>query len=546
MRSPLLPWIVIVTAACAAQGDHAPAPGGGGGGVSFGGAQDMGAFRAALERGELPAPNLLDANGFFNEHYSATPAPTCGGLLCLTPGLSVGRDWLTGTHQATLQLAVSTTVDPASYQRLPMDLVVVVDRSGSMQQDGRLDKVKVGLHTLVDNLHDDDRLALIAFDHTVTHALPFGETLDRDLLHERIETLSPGGGTNLYAGLEAGFSMFRETLPNERQHRVIFLSDGHPTTGVTSRYEIIDLARAHIMRGIGLTSIGVGNDFDIELMRGLAEYGAGNYYYLEDASAASEVFSEELDYFMSPLALDVTIAATPSSGWTFGEVVGTPLWNAADNAMNIPAVFLASRTSQEPGEGRRGGGSMIFIHLEPTTDARTQVATLTLSYRLPGTSEYVSQTVTLDYAANPLETPVEPHLSSAEMAERYAMYNMFLGLRFATHSATYGVPACAAAGLEATRRNAVAWNERHPDPDIAADLELVDMYLANLRAHGVTADIALADCPNADSPYGLDGDFVDAYGWHPLGCSAAGGHASWLAILGVAALVVTRRRQRSC
>ena len=101
-RPTLLVLLLAASAAaCAGQADSAGgAPSGdddpGGGNVSFGGAQDIGAFRAALDRGELPAANLLDPNGFFNEHYNETPSPTCGGTLCLTPGLSVGRDWLTG------------------------------------------------------------------------------------------------------------------------------------------------------------------------------------------------------------------------------------------------------------------------------------------------------------------------------------------------------------------------------------------------------------------------------------------------------------------
>src|SRR5690606_31641840 len=269
-----------------------------------------------------------------------------------------------------------------------------------------------------------------------------------------------------------------------------------------------------------------------------------NYYYLEDGAAAGEVFGEELDYFMSPLALDVRIEATASSGWTFGEVVGTRLWSAHHDrgSMHIPAVFLASRTSQEPGEGRRGGGSMIFIHLEPTADANARVAEIRLTYRLPGTTKLMTDTVTLDYAADPLETPEEPRLSGAEMAERYAMYNLFLGLRFATQSS----PSCAAAGLEATRRNASAWNERHPDPDIAADLVLIEQYLENLYATGATGELELASCPRADDPYWPEdggGYYYDDY--HGLyHCSAgAGGGASWLVVLGAAGLVIRRRRR---
>jgi Ca-activated chloride channel family protein len=550
MRSRLGSTVVLLifTAACGAGGaDGAGAPadhGAGGGGVSFGGAQDMGELRSILDRGELPAASSLDANGFFNEHFNETPPADCGQTLCLTPGLSVGRDWLTGTHQATLQIAVNTPVDPSTYVRKPMNLVVVVDHSGSMAQDERLEKVKVGLHTLVDNLKPEDRIALVQFDDSAQVIQSFTPTLDRASLHLRINALYPAGGTNIYDGLDTGFDLLGEFPANERQNRLIFLSDGQATVGITSQTEIMALARSRIGRGIGLTTVGVGNSFDVELMRGLAENGAGNYYFLEDATAASEVFTEELDYFMSPLALDVRIEASAGSGWTFSEVIGSRLWSAQTKSgqMQIPAVFLASRTTQQPGEGRRGGGSMIFVHLEPTADATSKIADLELTFRMPGSQTLTTQTVTLDYAGDPLETPADPHLSGPEMAERYGMYNLFLGLRLATRSYD---PTCAAAALQSTQRNAIAWNERHPDPDVAADLMLIEHYLGNLRAHGAreVTETTLASCPQADAPYYPEyGGYADdtAGGMY---CSSGKPTAGWLVTLGAVVLVVRRRRR---
>jgi len=551
MRSFYVPLSLLLVSACAGSmeaGGASDDGSSGGGGVSFGGAQDMGEFRSILDRGELPAANTLDANGFFNEHFNESPPADCGQTLCLTPGLSVGRDWLTGAHQATLQIAVNTPVDPSTYVRKPMNLVVVVDHSGSMSQDNRLEKVKTGLHTLVDNLKPEDRIALMSFDDVVTIDAPFTTTLDLPNLHAKINQLTPRGGTNIHDGLQDGFDLLGEYPVNERQNRVIFMSDGQATVGITDQNAIISMARTRIMRGIGLTTIGVGQSFDVELMRGLAENGAGNYYFLEDGAAAGEVFTEELDFFMSPLALDIQIEATAGSGWTFSEVVGSRLWQAQpkSGAMQIPAVFLASRTTQTPGEGRRGGGSMLFVHLEPTSDATTKIADLKLSYRMPGATERITQTVTLDYAADPLETPEEPHLSGPEMAERYGMYNVFLGLRLATKSTDY---TCAAAALEATQRAAIAWNERHADPDVAADLALIDQYLANLRAHGAreTTASTLASCPQADEPYYPE--YGDDYGYdeghsHGMYCSSAKPTTGWLVMLGAVLLVVRRRRRR--
>ncbi|MBA3397375.1 MAG: VWA domain-containing protein [Deltaproteobacteria bacterium] len=560
MRSFLMITFVLSVAACGAGGDAGSGGGGGGhptpdagaGGVSFGGAQDIGEFRGILDRGEIPGPTTLDANGFFNEHYNAPPELTCSGTLCLSPGLSVGKDWITGKYQAALQLSVNTNVDPTQYQRLPMNLVVVVDHSGSMSADQRLEKVKTGLHSLIDNVRAEDRLAIISFDDVVTIDAPFTATLDRTRLHQVVNGLQPRGGTNIHDGLRAGFNMLGENPPNERQNRVIFLSDGLATVGITTQSTIISMATSFISRGIGLTTIGVGNDFDVLLMRGLAERGAGNFYYVENAAAATEVFTEELAYFMSPLAMDIKIEARTPATWEMKSVIGSTLWTAGPRvgSMEVPAVFLASRVTQGPNPdtgGRRGGGSMIFIQLEPHTSSAGKVADLTLSYRQPGSTERITQTLTLDYDRDPSEMLETPYLSYPEMAERYAMYNMFLGFRLATDYATTDWN-CAGAVLGAVRRSASTWGEIYTsDEDIAADLVLLDKFVTNLRAKGANTETALASCPRSGEPYpqppyGDDypGDDTE---YHGRACAAGGGNTSWLALLGVALLVVRRRRR---
>jgi Ca-activated chloride channel family protein len=536
-------WLLLVVSACGSQDPAASGDGADNGGVSFGGQQDIGEFRGILESGGIPGRETLDANGFFNEHYNAPPKTDCTSVLCLTPGVAVGRDWLTGAHQATLQIAINTNVDPETITRKPLNLVVVVDHSGSMWDDQRLDKVKVGLHELVDNLAEGDRLALVQFDDRVDILAPFAETPNREQLHALITNLTPRGSTNIYDGLRTGLQLASEAYSSDRQNRVIFLSDGMATAGNTSTPSIIAMTDGFVEQGIGLTTIGVGLSFDIALMRGLAEHGAGNFYFLEDAAAATEVFDQELDYFVTPLALDVRLKASAGGGWTFGDVIGSTLWSSTSRSGSaaIPAVFVASRTSQGGDPGRRGGGSMLILQITPTgNNVDGKVADLELSYRLPGSSEIVTQQITLAYPNDPAETPSETYLSAPEMAERYAMYNVFLGLRFATRAYDYN---CAAAALETTKANATAWNATHEDPDITADLALIEMYLANLRAHGAHGtNSSLATC-GADNPYGDDGIYESGHDHHHA-CSAGGNPRSLVVIALAGVMVVRRRRDR--
>ena len=372
--------------------------------------------------------------------------------------------------------------------------------------------------------------------------------LDRPALHAIIDRLQPRGSTNIYDGLEQGFKLLGDAPPSERQNRVIFLSDGNATAGDTSTDHIMQMAKGRVQRGIGLTTIGVGVDFDVSLMRGLAEQGAGNFYFLEDPTAATEVFTEELDYFMQPIALDVQLDAQAGAGYRFDDVVGSHLWSAqpTHGSMQIPAVFVASRTSQTGEQGRRGGGSMIFIHMTPIAGNTGRVADVTLSFRAPGSTERISQTVALNYASDPTVTPEQPYLSAPEMAERFGMYNLFLGLRAATQSYD---PGCAVAVLNATRAGADAWNRTHEDPDVAADLMLIDQYLANLRAHGANpgSERDVATCPAAGEPYpGMPypGDDVPNYHYAPLACSSGGATGGLPILLGAFAALGLRRRRR--
>jgi MYXO-CTERM domain-containing protein len=250
---------------------------------------------------------------------------------------------------------------------------------------------------------------------------------------------------------------------------------------------------------------------------------------------------------MQPIALDVRVEAVAGPGYRFDEAVGSHLWSDGNNrgSMQIPAVFVASRTSQGGGQGRRGGGSMIFIHMTPMAGNTGRVAAITLSFRAPGSAERISQTTTLDYTSDPAITPDEPYLSAPEMAERFAMYNMYLGIRAATESYDF---ACAVAVLDATRAGATAWNRSHEDPDIAADVALVDHYLANLRARGVNGERTLSACPAAADPYGppigVDPpiDEIDHYPRH-YACSTGDGSGGLPILIGALVAVGLRRRR---
>jgi Ca-activated chloride channel homolog len=540
--------------------------GGGGGGVGLGGAQDIGAFRAILAAGDVPGESTLDANGFFSEHFSELPPADCGDPLCLVGMMAVGRDWVTRADRAVLQVSLSTPVDASQLERKPLNLVVVVDTSGSMDEDNRIGYARQGLNTLIDELGDADRVALVTFSDEVTVRATLSEPSERDALHAAADALVAAGGTNLHDGLERGFQLGLEAFDPERQNRVILVSDGLATTGIVDDASIQAMSDRYLSDGIGLTTIGVGLDFNVALMRGLSERGAGNFYFLENAAAISEVFREELDFFVTPLAFDVDLEVAAESGWEIGEVVGTHYWTGSPRSggVSLPAVFVASRESDQPGEyGRRGAGGALFVEMVPTSgtvwDPSDALAALHLRYRLPGDGGQRESNLNVDSRPDPGASADDVYLGNEAMAEHYSMYTMFLGLREATRLAATSY-SCALTALARLDDSAAAWQTEFVDEDIEADRQLIAQFEDNLReAGGSPIEDAAFDgaCTGDTGGYddGYDDDYVDDgdgyYGddtddtqvYCQAGGSARGTAAGW-ALIAIAVCGATRRRRR--
>ena len=545
-------------------GDDGGGDDGGGNGVGLGGAQDIGAFRAILDAGGIPGEDTLDANGFFSEHYSELPPADCGDPLCLVGMIAVGPDWVRGNEQEVLQVSLSTPIDPSELQRKPLNLVVVVDTSGSMAEDNRIGFAREGLHTLIDELEEGDRMALVTYSDEVTVRATLSEPSDAAALHAMTDGLEARGGTNLHDGLQRGFQLGLESLDPERQNRVILVSDGLATIGVIDDSSIQSMADGFLSDGIGLTTIGVGLDFNVALMRGLSERGAGNFYFLEDATAIAEVFREELDYFVTPLAFDVNVEVAAESDWIIGDVVGTNYWSGSDTSggVTLPAVFVASRESDQPGEyGRRGAGGALFLSMVPGTGSSVwepsdALASLRLRYRLPGDEKPRETTILVDSRPEPSSLEGNVYLSNEAMAEHYSMYSMFLGLREATRLADTSYE-CALIALDRLDQRAATWQAELADEDIEADRQLIAQFQANLRELGAVGDGTLESCSTGgyddeydDGEYG-DGDYHesdyddDDLAYCQAGGSARGGAAAWT-LIGLAIVAAgTRRRRRA-
>lgn len=476
--------------------------------VALGGSQDFGFFRSQLDAGTIPAMGSFDAAGFFAEHHTSLPDPDCGNRVCLQAMLGVMTNLMNGNNCTMLQLGLNSPIAADPDNRPPLSLAVVVDTSGSMAQEAKIDFVIDGLGILIDGLNDEDRFALVTYDTDARVVMPMADVAgNRVDLRDAVTSLVAEGSTNLYDGLDLGYREVFANYDSARQNRVILLSDGNPTVGITDSASIIEMSRAFNSEGVGLTSIGLGTDFNVALMRDLALQADGNYYFLENAGAVSEVFDEELSFFTVPIAFDLSLDVVAGADYEFRRAVGSPLWVNDNNGghLDVPSVFIAHRASADDvteDGGRRGGGSALLLELMPrlleaddpeATEA--EVATVNVSFREPGSDEVVTDTLYVNYphaAWELLETGYFANVDSdstdvSVVQKSFVMLNIYVGIENAiTSFHENGLdPTQAIAELELLLAAVSDYNEEVGDTDIEFDIALVEQLIAVMVANQV-------------------------------------------------------------
>jgi Ca-activated chloride channel family protein len=488
--------------------------------INLSGSQDFGPFRAELAAGRVPSPDLLDEAGFFAEHHGELPAPSCGEHVCLQSMLAVMGNLLDGSNCTMLQLGLNSPIAADADNRPPLSLAVVVDTSGSMAQESKIDFVRNGLGIMIDGLKDEDRFSLVTYDSEAVTVVPMTDVSgNRVMLRDAVLSLVADGSTNLFDGLDQGYREVYANYDSARQNRVILLSDGNPTVGITDAPSIIEMSRDFNSQGVGLTSIGLGTDFNVALMRDLALQADGNYYFLENAGAVSEVFDEELSFFTVPIAFDLSLSVTAGADYEFGRAVGSPLWENDNNGghLEVPSVFIAHRESADDvteDGGRRGGGSALLIELMPrlleaddpeATEA--EVATVEVSFREPGSEELVSDTLFVNYphaAWELLETGYFANINTQStdvsvVQKSFVMLNLYAGIEGAVSSFhENGLdPTQSIADLEALLAAVRDYNEEVQDTDIDYDIALVEQLISVMVQNNVPepTDVQIPEDP---------------------------------------------------
>src|SRR5689334_6434217 len=208
---------------------------------------------------------------------------------------------------------------PTATNRIPLNLAVVLDRSGSMAGD-KLAAARDAAAMLVRRLHPDDTVSVVAYDDQVTTVAEPATGAAQTGLTSQIGSIHPGGSTNLSGGWLRARELVARGKRDGGVNRVMLLTDGLANVGITAPDQLLGLCRTACGAGITTTTIGFGADYDEKLLRGMADAGGANMWYIERADQAADVFAEELDGLLTLSAQTVAVEIRPASVVTLTAV----------------------------------------------------------------------------------------------------------------------------------------------------------------------------------------------------------------------------------
>ena len=262
--------------------------------------------RYLAELGMIPASREVAVEEFINYHRHQIGRPKVGEAVALD--LRWGNDQAYGAGgEAVLQIGFSTALANDRQELRPVNLSLVIDKSGSMADVDKISRVRSALLTLVSQLRDTDVLSIVVFDSGARVLLPAQSLADRGTVRELIRQISPGGSTNIHGGLMLGYEEACKNYRKDATNRVILLTDGIANQGETDPEKIAQDSLRFNDRGIDLSTIGVGLDLNKDLLRQLAKSGRGLFHFVEDAQDIEKVFVNEVQSLVSPVASEPNV-----------------------------------------------------------------------------------------------------------------------------------------------------------------------------------------------------------------------------------------------
>ena len=269
----------------------------------------------------LNLPKEVAVEEFVNYHKHRLPLPKVGQGVAMDTRW--GNDEISDSQrQAVLQIGFTTAEVNERTDLRPLNLSLVIDKSGSMADSDKMSRVKESLRTMIGKLRSEDIVSIVVFDTEAQVLFPANQIGNGYELRRAIDCIQPGGSTNLHAGLMLGYKEAQKNFRKDSTNRVILLTDGIANQGVTEPNRIAAESSEFNGQGLDLSTIGVGQDLNNDLLRTLAKSGRGLYHFISDYQDIDKVFVNEVQSLVSQVAKRVEVNVDYDSNIEIEKIYG--------------------------------------------------------------------------------------------------------------------------------------------------------------------------------------------------------------------------------
>ena len=359
-------------------------------GFAVGGSKDINNFRENIKHGYLPLPTDMTVEGLYYGYYFDTgQTKACNKLYCPSYSYAVTRDPFSNKTDYYLAVGLNSGMKESDFERKKLNLVIVLDISGSMSQpfnsyyyDGfgnqvelpweeqHLEKIEVAKDAVISilkQLDDDDRFGIVLYSTQayLLQGMTSVRHADMGEVYDRISEIRATDSTNLADGMRLGTDLiekYSDYDPYDYENRIIFLTDAMPNTGETGEYSLLNMLKNNAADHVYTTFIGIGVDFNTELIEYITKTRGANYYSVHSPHEFRERVDDEFDYMVTPLVFNLRLTLD-SDDWEIEQVYGSPEADkATGELMKVNTLFPSKKV-----DGETKGG-LILLKLRNTGD----------------------------------------------------------------------------------------------------------------------------------------------------------------------------------
>lgn len=345
-------------------------------GYSVGGSKNIENFRQNIKNGYFPISTDITYNGLFYDYYFDTgKTKESNELFSPSYSMAISKDPISSQKEYYMTVGLNSNIKISEFKRKKQNIMIVLDISGSMSSplnsyyyDGNEEeeeekeiKSKMRLaneavNLMIDELNEDDRFGIVLFDDSSYLAKPMNLVKETDVekIKEHVLEISEQGGTNFEAGYTKATESFKKEYLNDDEYdnRIIVITDAMPNLGQTSKKGLSKYIEDNAENKIYTTFIGVGVDFNTEVIQELSNVRGANYYSVSSNEQFRKILGEDFDFMLTPLVFDLNLQFE-SDSYEIQEVYGTDtIDKSTGNIINVNTLF-PSKTNSE--NGSKGG-----------------------------------------------------------------------------------------------------------------------------------------------------------------------------------------------